>query len=173
MEDILKWTPPEVLEKYYCMGSSGYDKLGCVGKFPAFSQLEIGIDSCRHHLRIINFSSCHLSTAIIRGWKSNNWNHKRKLFTRYNSMLSTFQFGSAPTVKWMGWKGLWNPFPKRITCGTSSTVRREPKLCVSNATVLTAPSNHRRSSSWIWTNSTWINFKMVSDQALPSSSDDR
>jgi len=40
VEDILKWTPPEVLEKYYCMGSSGYDKLGCVVWICAYGQMD-------------------------------------------------------------------------------------------------------------------------------------
>jgi len=75
VDDILKWTPPEVFEKYYSMGSSGYDKHGCAGNFPVFSQLEIGIDSCRHHLRITNFSSlpfihCHYSGLKVKQLKS-------------------------------------------------------------------------------------------------------
>lgn len=28
---VERWTPPEVLRKYYAIGLSGYDKLGCPG----------------------------------------------------------------------------------------------------------------------------------------------
>lgn len=34
VDDILeRWNPPEVLEKYYSMGTTGFDKYGCPSKF--------------------------------------------------------------------------------------------------------------------------------------------
>ena len=36
-ELIDTWTPPEVLEKYYSFGTTGYDKFGCAGIHKLYS----------------------------------------------------------------------------------------------------------------------------------------
>lgn len=43
VDQILEWQPPEVLTKYYALGMSGYDKLGCPGILPFSSSLSLFI----------------------------------------------------------------------------------------------------------------------------------
>lgn len=100
VDDILKWTPPEVFEKYYSMGSSGYDKHGCAVWICAYGQMDMkGIMksvSKKDYLRFVIYCAERTKTMRIKRDGVNSTIQSQEIFIVDMDQLNMDQLSYRP-----------------------------------------------------------------------------